>query len=65
MLCPKCDGKGEVLVIKCLIEEAYGGHGDVKEFVEYIDVLEPCPECHGHRIIHCCEGLVCQTQDYS
>jgi len=57
MLCPDCYGKGQVLEKRIIAEYVYKGHGDYDINEEVFYVPEPCPECKGYGVIHCCEGL--------
>jgi hypothetical protein len=34
-------------------------YGDPPGFVVGADGLEPCPDCGGTRVAHCCDGLIC------
>lgn len=50
MICNMCQGAG---VYKFLV----GKDGPVKYYMEY-----PCPDCGGHDIVHCSEGL-CEQEN--
>lgn len=51
MLCPKCHGWGKVR------KEPH-----LHRFGKGYD-MEPCSECYGTGIVHCCEGLIEQKDD--
>jgi len=51
IICPECDGKGQVLVGCEYFEFIYEGYGNIGERTEVIEVLDPCQNCSGHGVI--------------
>lgn len=49
MLCQRCHGKGAV-------SAAFTKNTPQPKWDQ------PCPDCHGLGVTHCCDGLVCQPE---
>lgn len=46
MICPRCDGQRQLIAKNFIVEWIYIGHGDIHEYEEECDILEPCPDCY-------------------
>jgi DnaJ-class molecular chaperone len=53
MMCPKCYGKG-VLIVRHFCEEPGETKGSVSPFT--ITQRMNCPDCEGIGVLYCCEG---------
>lgn len=63
MRCERCHGEGLIKVERAIEHTRYPFAAEGIEMVRYMD-KEPCPDCGGTGIGHCCDGLVaCGVDD--
>lgn len=53
VICPRCDGKGRIVLTDC-----------DKFKIEGVPIIVPCPECNQQGVAYCCEGITPDENHY-